>query len=126
MSNMPDSPAAVSTMDTSSGSRGHGPSNGVDEHDDGLSRIREFSFEHLDREDHVVSAYQRSFAQGYDNFGNLAFGTHDRNGCIGGIVCKGVFPLGDQFHKRIAGHVAGGSHRAIAKEDGVTKWPILE
>jgi hypothetical protein len=123
---MPDRPAAVSAMDTSSRSRGHGPSNGVDEHDDGLSRVREFTFEHLDRENHVVSAYQRSFAQGYDNFGNLAFGTHDRNGCIGGIVCKGVFPLGDQFHKRIAGHVAGGSHRAIAKEDGVTKWPILE
>ena len=59
-----DGPAAVSAMDTGSRSRGHGPSNGIDEHDDGLSRVREFSVEHLDREDHVVAAYQRSFAQG--------------------------------------------------------------
>ncbi len=118
---MPDSPAAMATMNPSNGRRGQGPSNGIDEHDDGLARVGEFSVDHLDRENHVVAAHQRSFAQGYDNFGNLAFGTHDRNGCIGRIVCKGVFPLGDQFHKRIAGHVAGGSHRAIAKEDGVTK-----
>jgi len=121
MNNMPDSPAAVSAVDTSSGSRGHGPSNGVDEHDDGISRVRKFSFEHLDREDHVVAVYQGSFAQGDDDLGNIPFGTHDRNGRIGGIVRKGVFPLGDQFHKRTAGHVSGGSHRAIAKEDGVTK-----
>ena len=45
--------------------------------------------------------------------------SHDRNGCIGRIVCKGVFPLRDQFHERISVHVAGGSHRAIAEKDDI-------
>ena len=116
---MAHSPAPVPAMNSRSGSRGHWPSNGIDEHDDGLSRVGQFSVDHLDREDHVVAAYQRSFAQGYDNFGHLAFGAYDRNGCIGRIVCKGVFPLSDQFHERVPGHVAGGSHGAIAEKDDI-------
>ena len=82
------SPAPVSAMHSSAGGRGHGPSNRVDEHDDGPTGSGQFSVDQFDREDHVVAAYQRSFAQGYDNFGNLALGTHYRNGGIGGIVRK--------------------------------------
>ncbi len=106
---MPDSPASVPAMNSSAGGWRHGPSNGIDEHDDGLARIGQFSVDHLDREDHVVTTHHRSFAQGYDNFGNLAFGIHDLNGCIGRIVCKGVFSLGDQFHEYVPGQFKSSS-----------------
>jgi hypothetical protein len=113
---MPDRPAVVSAMNPGNGSRRHGPSNGIDEHDDGLARIGEFSVDSIDREDHVVASHQRFFAQGNDDLDNFAFGVYDRNGCIGRIVCKRVFPLRDQFHERISIHVAGGSHRAITEK----------
>ena len=111
--------ASVPAMNARTGSRGHWPSNGIDKHDDGLSRVGQFAVDHFDREDHVVAPYQRSFAQGYNCFGDLASGTNDRNGGIGRIVGKGVFPLRDQFHERISIHVAGGSHRAIAEKDDI-------
>ena len=101
-------------MNSRSRSRGHWPADGIDEHNDGLSGVREFSLEHFDREDHVVPFYQRSFAQGYDNLGHLPFGVYDRNCGIGRIVCKGVFPLADQFHECIPGHVAGGSQASFS------------
>ena len=82
---MAHSPAPVPAMNSRYGSRGHWPSNGIDEHDDGLSRVGQLSVEQLDRKNHVVAVYLRSFTQGYDCFGDLAFGIHDRNGRIGGI-----------------------------------------
>ena len=67
--------ASVTAMNSRSGGRRHRPSNGIDEHDDGLSRVGQFSVEHFDREDHIVAAYQRSFAQGYNCCGDLGSGT---------------------------------------------------
>ena len=81
--------ASVPAMNSRSGGRRHGPSNGVDEHDDGLARIREISVDHFDRKNHVLAAHLRFFAQGYNCFGDLASGTNDRNGGIGRIVGKG-------------------------------------
>ncbi|TDI94975.1 MAG: hypothetical protein E2O77_00010 [Caldithrix sp.] len=106
-------------MNSRNGGRRQGASNRIDKHDDGLARVGQLPVEHLDRENHIVAAYQRFFAQGYDNFDNLAFSTHDRNGCIGWIVSKGVLSFSDQFHECVSGHVAGGSHGTIAKEDDI-------
>jgi hypothetical protein len=118
MNYMPDRPAAVSAVDTSSGGRGHGPSNGVDEHDDGLSRVRKFSLEHFDREDHVVPVYQRSFAQSYDNLGHLALGVYNRNCGIGRIVCK----TGRSQKKMMFGFVSFSVSRLPSKVIAFASW----
>ena len=62
---MAHSPPSMPAMNSSAGGWRHGPSNGIDEHYDGFARVGQFSVKHFDREDHVVAAYQRSFAQGY-------------------------------------------------------------
>jgi len=55
-----------------SGSWRQGSVNGIDEHDGGLSRGGQFTVDHLDRENRVIAAQLRSFAQGYDRFGNFS------------------------------------------------------
>ena len=94
---MGHSPAPVPAMNSRSGSRGHWPSNGIDEHDDGLSRVGQFSVDHLDRKDHVVSAHLRFFAQGYDCFGHLALGATIETAALGGLSAKEFSPSVTSF-----------------------------